>query len=195
MENMDINIKKTIEITGEENSGKTTFAAELYKSLFAKSLFAKKKLEKHLLAFWPKYIFEEVKTDDCIDCKFCQYIKYIKGKNNLKISSGKYVDFMSIMEYENETVIFISEGDNGSNLKDKLNLLLLDEKHKKYNNDGEIEFNRKKRITLIYCVRSNIEMGECNTLLEKIHEISNEKDVIKLHSYETIAKSISEKIK
>lgn len=38
-------------------------------------------------------------------------------------------------------------------------------------------------------------MGECNTLLEKIHEISNEKDVIKLRSYETIAKSISEKIK
>lgn len=38
-------------------------------------------------------------------------------------------------------------------------------------------------------------MGECNTLLEKIHEISNEEDVITLRSYETIAKSISEKIK
>lgn len=192
MENMDINIKKTIEITGEENSGKTTFAAELYKSLFAKSLFAKKKLEKHLLAFWPKYIFEEVKTDDCIDCKFCQYIKYIKyiiGKNNLKISSGKYVDFMSIMEYENETVIFISEGDDCRNLKDKLNLLLLDEKHKNYNNDEEIMFDRQKRITLIYCVRSNRKMAECNTSFEKIYNLSNKK-VIELHSYETIAKEI-----
>ena len=189
---MDINIKKTIEITGEENSGKTTFAAELYKSLFAKSLFAKKKLEKHLLAFWPKYIFEEVKTDDCIDCKFCQYIKYIKyivGKNNLKISSGKYVDFMSIMEYENETVIFISEGDDCRNLKDKLNLLLLDEKHKNYNNDEEIMFDRQKRITLIYCVRSNRKMAECNTSFEKIYNLSNKK-VIELHSYETIAKEI-----
>lgn len=186
------NIKKTIEITGVENSGKTTFAAELYKSLFAKK---KEKPEKHLLAFWPKYIFEEVEPDDCIDCKFCQYIK---GKNNLKISSGKYVDFMSIMEYKNETVIFISEGDECSNLEDKLNLLLLNKKHEKYNNDGEIEFDRQKCITLIYCVRSNIiKMAECNTLLKKIHEISNEDEeaVIKLHSYETIAKSISEEIK
>lgn len=180
---MDINIKKTIEITGEENSGKTTFAAELYKSLFAKK---KEKPEKHLLAFWPKYIFEEVEPDDCIDCKFCQYIK---GKNNLKISSGKYVDFMSIMEYENETVIFISEGDDCSNLKDKLNLLLLDKKHKKYNNTGEIKFSRQKRITLIYCVRSNREMAECNTSFEKIYNLSNKK-VIELHSYETIAKEI-----
>lgn len=62
------------------------------------------------------------------------------------------------------------------------------------NNNGEFEFNRQKCITLIYCVRSNIEMGECNTLLEKIHEISNEEDVITLRSYETIAESISEEI-
>lgn len=185
MENMDINIKnikKTIEITGVENSGKTTFAAELYKSLLAK----KKKLQTHQLAFWPKYIFEEVEPDDCIDFKFCQYIK---SKNNLKISSGKYVDFMSIMEYKNETVIFISEGDDCSKLEDKLNLLLLNKKHKKYNNDGEIEFNRQKCITLIYCLRSNIEMGECYTSFEKIYNLSNKK-VIELHSYETIAKEI-----
>ncbi|MEE0996337.1 MAG: hypothetical protein U0L74_03050 [Paludibacteraceae bacterium] len=65
------------------------------------------------------------------------------------------------------------------------------------NNNGEIEFNRQKRITLIYCVRSNIEMAECNVLLKDICEVSNEEDVITLtlHSYETIAKSISEKIK
>lgn len=183
MENMDINIKKTIEITGEENSGKTTFAAELYKSLFAKK---KEKPEKHLLAFWPKYIFEEVESDDCIDCKFCQYIK---GKNNLKISSGKYVDFMSIMEYKNETVIFISEGDDCSNLEDKLNLLLQNKNHEKYNKKEEIMFDRQKRITLIYCVRSDIEMAECNTSFEKIYNLSNKK-VIELHSYETIAKEI-----
>lgn len=189
MENMDIKNKKLIKITGKENSGKTTFAAELYKS------FAKKKPEKHLLAFWPKYIFEEVEPDDCIDFKFCQYIK---SKNNLKISSGKYVDFMSIMEYKNETVIFISEGDDCSNLKDKLNLLQSDKKHKNYNNNREIEFNRQKRITLIYCVRSDIEMAECNVLLKDICEISNEEEdviTLTLHSYETIAKSISEKIK
>jgi uncharacterized UBP type Zn finger protein len=187
---MDINnIKKTIEtikITGVENSGKTTFAAELYKSLFAKT-----EPEKHLLAFWPKYIFKEVEPDDCIDCKFCQYIK---GKNNLKISSGKYVDFMSIMEYENETVIFISEGDDCSNLKDKLNLLLQNKNHEKYNKNKEIMFDRQKRITLIYCVRSNREMAECNTSFEKIYNLSNKKVIELRHSYETIAKSISKRL-
>jgi hypothetical protein len=38
-------------------------------------------------------------------------------------------------------------------------------------------------------------MAECDVLLKDICEISNEEDVITLHSYETIAKSISEEIK
>lgn len=57
------------------------------------------------------------------------------------------------------------------------------------NNNGEIEFDRQKRITLIYCVRSNRKMAECNTSFEKIYNLSNKK-VIELHSYETIAKEI-----
>jgi hypothetical protein len=58
------------------------------------------------------------------------------------------------------------------------------------NNNGEIEFNRQKRITLIYCVRSNREMAECNTSFEKIYNLSNKKVIELLHSYETIAKEI-----
>lgn len=207
MENMDINIKKLIKITGKENSGKTTFAAELYKSLFAK-----KKPEKHLLAFWPKYIFEEVEPDDCIDFKFCQYIK---SKNNLKISSGKYVDFMSIMEYKNETVIFISEGDSYA-LTEKIEFLLKGSKPskcysdckkdnncegdskavdcKKYNDGRVVTLAENTNIILICCIQDKIKKRfeknvECIYIKER-----KKPEEFTLHSYETIAKSISEEI-
>ncbi|MBO5132847.1 MAG: hypothetical protein J6C20_07220 [Paludibacteraceae bacterium] len=209
MENMDINIKKLIKITGEENSGKTTFAAELYKSLLAK-----KKPQTHQLAFWPKYIFEEVKTDDCIDCKFCQYIKYIKGKNKLKISSGKYVDFMSIMEYKNETVIFISEGDSYA-LTEKIEFLLKGSKPskcysyckkdnncegdsktvdcKKYNDGRVVTLTENTNIILICCIQDKIKKRFENYININIKECTSPKEY-RLHSYETIAESISEEI-
>ncbi|MEE0911876.1 MAG: hypothetical protein U0L67_05445 [Paludibacteraceae bacterium] len=209
MENMDINIKKLIKITGEENSGKTTFAAELYKSLLAK-----KKPEKHLLAFWPKYIFEEVEPDDCIDFKFCHYIK---SKNNLKISSGKYVDFMSIMEYKNETVIFISEGDSYA-LTEKIEFLLKGNKPskcysdckkdnncegdsktvdcKKYNDGRVVTLTENTNIILICCIQDQDKIKKRfeNYININIKECTSPKEY-RLHSYETIAKSISEKIK
>jgi len=204
---MAINIKKLIKITGVENSGKTTFAAELYKSLFAK-----KKPQTHQLAFWPKYIFEEVEPDDCIDCKFCQYIK---GENNLKISSGKYVDFMSIMEYKNETVIFISEGDDYAYLTEKIEFLLKGSKPsrcyrdcktdnncegdsetvdcKKYNDGRVVTLTENTNIILICCIQDKIKESFENYININIKECTSPKEY-RLHSYETIAIEISEEI-
>lgn len=183
MDNKIDYIQKVIVITGKNNAGKTTYAAELYKWLYQEI-----KPKSHLYAFWNKYLFKEAGENDNINCNFCHYINNNKiSKSN--ISANLYVDFMAVINDNDgeNSIIIISEGDKKDELEPKLDLLLRDKNHPDYNNNEKVEFERNN-ITLVCCVRSSVkkyfnEWIKKNTTIEKIEEID-------LQTCSDIAKSI-----
>lgn len=145
-------IRKVIVITGKNNAGKTTYAAELYKWLYQKI-----KPKSHLYAFWNKYLFKDAGENDNINCNFCHYINNNKiSKSN--ISANLYVDFMAVINDNDgeNSIVIISEGDKKDELEPKLDLLLRDKNHPNYNNNEKVEFERNN-ITLVCCVRSSVK--------------------------------------
>lgn len=181
MDNKIDYIQKVIVITGKNDAGKTTYAAELYKWLYQEI-----KPKSHLYAFWNKYLFKEAGENDNINCNFCHYISNNKIKKS-NISADLYVDFMAVMKYEKNSIVIISEGDKKDELEPKLDLLLRDKNHLDYNNNEKVEFERNN-ITLVCCVRSSVkkyfnEWIKKNTTIEKIEEID-------LQTCSDIAKSI-----
>lgn len=164
-----VNIEKLITISGANNSGKTIFAANLYKRLYDEI-----KPECHQVAFWPCYQFIEVAGANYdIDEIFSDYIKHKKGiclnesRNISKVENTEYVDFIAIMKYNEYSIVIISEGDDKKDLKDKINLLCSNKNQIKYNDGKNVVFDRTNLI-LSLCIQDTTKnMRRKITWLEK----------------------------
>ena len=164
-----VNIKKLITISGVNNSGKTIFAANLYKRLYDEI-----KPECHQVAFWPCYQFIEVAGANYdIDKIFSDYIKHKKGiclnesRNISKVENTEYVDFIAIMKYNEYSIVIISEGDDKKDLEDKINLLCSNKNQIKYNDGKNVVFDRTNLI-LSLCIQDTTKsMCRKITWLEK----------------------------